>query len=141
MQLTIYNSTVTGNAKNCVYPNEHIIRTEKELMDVVKYDHVCARFENNYRSKDNFLECNCDVFDCDNDHSDDPSDWIYPEDYEFLLGGASFVVVPSRNDGKVKNGKSARPRHHLYIPHKKFQSASECEEFKKKIYDRFSFFR
>lgn len=139
MHLTIYKSTVTGNAKNCVYPNEHIIRTEKEMIGVVKHDHVCARFENNYRSKDNFLECDCDVFDCDNEHSDNPDDWIYPEDYEFLLGGASFVVVPSRNDGKVKNGKSARPRHHLYIPHKSFQSAKMCEDFKKAIYQNYPF--
>lgn len=139
MQLTIFNSSSRCNAKNCNYPNKHIITNEKELMDVVSFDHVCASFKNNYRSKDNFLECDCDVFDCDNDHSDDPSDWIYPEDYEFLLEGASFIVVPSRNDGKVKNGKSARPRHHLYIPHRVFNSASECEEFKQKMYTRYPF--
>lgn len=139
MQLTMYNSNSKGNAKNCIYPNKHTITNEKELMDVVSFDHVCASFKNNYRNKDNFLECNCDVFDCDNDHSDDPSDWIYPEDYEFLLEGASFAVVPSRNDGKVKNGKSARPRHHLYLPHRIFHSANECEAFKQKVYDRFPF--
>lgn len=139
MQLTIYNSTSIGNAKNCIYPNKHVVTNKNELMDVVSFDHVCAHFENNYRSKDNFLECDCDVFDCDNEHSDDPSDWIYPEDYEFLLGGASFIVVPSRNDGKIKNGKSARPRHHLYIPHRVFQTVDECEIFKRKVYERFSF--
>ncbi|NEW62270.1 DNA primase [Granulicatella sp. zg-ZJ] len=139
MQLTIYNSTHQGNAKNCIYTNKHIVTSAEELMDVVSFDHVCASFENHYRSKDNFLECDCDVFDCDNDHSDEPSDWIYPEDYEFLLGGASYAIVTSRNDGKVKNGKSARPRHHLYIPHRVFQFARECEVFKQRFYERFSF--
>ncbi|MCW6665290.1 phage/plasmid primase, P4 family [Aerococcaceae bacterium NML191219] len=139
MQLTMYNSNVTGNAKNCIYPAKHMITNAKHLLDVVKYDHVCASFQNNHRSKNNFLECDCDVFDCDNDHSDDPSDWIYPEDYEFLLEGASFIVVPSRNDNKVKNGKSARPRHHLYLPHRLFQTAEECETFKQKVYERFDF--
>lgn len=139
MQLTIYKSNVVGNAKNCIYSSKHLIQDANQLLDAIKYDHVCASFQNNYRSKDNFLACDCDVFDCDNDYSDDANDWIYPEDYEFLLAGASFVVVPSRNNGKVKNGKSARPRHHLYLPHRVFQSAEECKTFKQKVYERFDF--
>ena len=140
MKLTIYASNDSGNAKNCVYPMMHTVSSAEELKQVVQNDHVCARFKNNYRNKDNFISSDCDVFDCDNDHSDNPSDWIYPEDYEFLLEGVSYAVVPSRNNMKDKNGKLARPRHHVYFPHKPFNSAEECENFKRKVQAKYSFF-
>lgn len=138
--ITLYNSNVRGNEKNCLYPNKHEIKDIETLKEVVAYDHVCANFKNNYRNKDNFLECDCDVFDCDNDHSDDPNKWIYPTDYKYLLEGATHIVVSSRNNHKEKGGKSARPRHHVYLPHKIFKSAEECELFKKQVYDRYNFF-
>lgn len=138
--ITLYSSNTKENEKNCLYPNKNEIKNIKQLKDVVSYDHVCAKFKNNYRSKDNFLECNCDVFDCDNDHSDSSNEWIYPEDYEFLFEGAAHIVVPSRNNNKEKGGKSARPRHHVYLPHKVFKSAEECELFKKQVYDKYNFF-
>ena len=140
MKLTIYSSNDSGNAKNCVYQTMHTVTNAEELKQAVLNDHVCARFKNNYRSKDNFISSDCDVFDCDNDHSDNSRDWIYPEDYEFLLGGVSYAVVPSRNNMKDKNGKSARPRHHVYFPHKPFNNAEECETFKRKVQAKYSFF-
>ncbi len=140
MQMTIYKSSVTGNAKNCIYPYKQIITSEEEMRDVAEFDHVCASFQSDYRSKDNYLSADCDVFDCDNSHSNDPGEWIYPEDYEFILGDVSYVVVPSRNNMKVKNGLSARPRHHVYFPHRLFTSSKECEDFKRRVYERYKFF-
>ncbi len=140
MELTIYTSNSSGNAKNCLYPNKLIVTNEDELKEAVRFDHVCAEFNKSYRSKDNYITGDCDVFDLDNDHSDNPDDWIYPEDYEFMLDGVSYAVVPSRNNEKVKNGKSARPRHHIYFPHREFTTSKECEDFKKKVHERFSFF-
>lgn len=140
MELTISTSKVTGNAKNCVYPTKHKVCNKQDMVRVIQYDHVCALFQNNYRSKENFMQCDCDVFDCDNDHSDNPNDWIYPEDYEYLLEGVSYIVVPSRNNMKEKNNKTARPRHHVYFPHRVFQSASECELFKRQVQQKYPFF-
>ncbi|MBU0278729.1 phage/plasmid primase, P4 family [Gemella sp. zg-1178] len=140
MNLTIYSSNDSGNAKNCVYQTLHTVRNAEELKQAVLHDHVCARFKNNYRNKENFISSDCDVFDCDNEHSDNPSDWIYPEDYEFLLDGVSYAVVPSRNNMKDKNGRSVRPRHHVYFPHKSFNSTEECENFKRKVQAKYSFF-
>lgn len=140
MQLTLYVSNSSGNAKNTSYPNKRMVTNAEELKQAVMYDHVCAEFQNNYRSKDQFIWSDCDVFDCDNGHSDNPDDWIYPEDYEWLLDGICYAVVPSRNNMKAKNGKSARPRHHFYFPHNRFTSAEECEQFKRRVQEQYPFF-
>jgi hypothetical protein len=78
--------------------------------------------------------------DCDNDHSDHPKDWIYPDMYLSVFPDVSFIVVPSRHDGKVKGKKSARPRHHVYFPHQPTASAEDCSTLKKRIYAAAPFF-
>ena len=60
-------------------------------------DHVCAKYKNNYRSIDNFLKSNVVVMDLDNDHTDDPDEWITAEKLEELLPDISYAVAPSRN--------------------------------------------
>ena len=54
MKLTIYSSNDSGNAKNCVYPAMHTVRSVEKLKQAIQNDHVYAKFKNNYRSKDNF---------------------------------------------------------------------------------------
>lgn len=54
--------------------------------------------------------------DCDNDHSDDPSDWVTPLEVAMAFPGVEFVVVYSRNNMLPKSGKSPRPRFHVYFP-------------------------
>lgn len=123
MRVTLYTANCKGNKKNCIYPNRCVIEDEVDFMAAVGYDHVCAWFDKSYRSTDNFRTSDVDVMDCDNDHSDNPDDWIYPENYEKLLTDVSYIVVPSRNNMKVKDGKAARPRHHVYFPHDALDSA------------------
>ena len=36
--------------------------------------------------------------DCDNDHSDDPAEWVTQNDIAELLDDVSFAIVPSRHD-------------------------------------------
>ncbi|KRN88715.1 phage/plasmid primase, P4 family [Ligilactobacillus ceti] len=139
MKLTIYKSDVVQNSKNCIYPYKEIVTNKEELKNVVAFDHVCGQFKNNYRAKDNYIGSDCDVFDVDNDHTEDESKWIYPEDYEFIFGNVAYAIVPSRNNMKEKNGKKARPRHHIYFPHKPFNSVKGCQEFKNKVYENFKF--
>lgn len=54
--------------------------------------------------------------DCDNDHSDDANDWVTPLEVAMAFPGVEFVVVYSRSNMKPKNGKSLRPRFHVYFP-------------------------
>lgn len=141
MKMTFYTANCRGNAKNSLYPNRRMADNEDDFLEIMAFDHVCAEFKNYRRSNDNFLSCDVDVMDCDNSHSDRPSDWIHPEDLAERIGkDVAFVVVPSRNNGKVKDGKSARPRFHVYFPHDPVTDEAACAALKKAIYKQFPFF-
>ena len=111
MQLTIFTANCRGRKSNTLYPNKCIIDSEEDFLKVVEFDHVCGEYKGNRRSVDNFLNSNCLVMDNDNTHSDDPNDWIKPEAYKTMFPDVAFIVVPSRNNMKPKDGKSPRPRH------------------------------
>ena len=141
MKMTFYTANCRGNAKNSLYPNRRVIDNEDDCMEVVAFDHVCAEFKNCRRSGDNFLSCDVDVMDCDNSHSDNPADWIHPENLEEKIGkDVAFAVVPSRNNMKPKEGKSARPRFHAYFPHDPVTDGEACAALKKAIQQKFPFF-
>jgi len=84
--MTFYTANCRGNAKNSIYPNRSVVDNEDDILEVMAFDHVCAEFKNCRRSGDNFLSCDVDVMDCDNDHSDAPADWVHPEDLEEKSG-------------------------------------------------------
>ena len=141
MKMTFYTANCRGNAKNSLYPKKCVVDNEDDCMEVAAFDHVCAEFKNCRRSGDNFLSCDVDVMDCDNSHSDNPADWIHPEDLEEKIGkDVAFVVVPSRNNMKPKEGKSARPRFHVYFPHDPVTDGEACAALKKAIQQKFPFF-
>ena len=141
MRMTFYTANCRGNAKNSLYPNRRVIDNEDDCMEVVAFDHVCAEFKGCRRGGDNFLSCDVDVMDCDNSHSDDPAEWIHPEDLEEVIGeDVAFAVVPSRNNMKPKEGKSARPRFHVYFPHDPVTDGEACAALKKAIQQKFPFF-
>ena len=52
----------------------------------------------------------------------------------------SYAIVPSKNDGKVKGNKSARPRHHIYFPHEKVTDAGEVAGIKTRLQEYAPFF-
>lgn len=81
-----------------------------------EFDHVTAEYKNNHRSNSDFLSSDNIPMDCDNDHSDNPNDWVTPLEVAMAFPGVEFVVVYSRNNMLPKNGKSPRPRFHVYFP-------------------------
>ena len=66
------------------------------LQAAVCHDYVCAEYRNNYRNGENFIGSDCLPVDCDNDHSEDPADWITPEDVTAAFPGVTFAVHYSR---------------------------------------------
>ena len=139
--MTFYTANCRGNAKNSIYPNRRVVDNEDDCMEVMAFDHVCAEFKNCRRSGDNFLSCDVDVMDCDNDHSDNPADWVHPEDLEEKIGkDVAYVVVPSRNNMKPKDGRSARPRFHVYFPHDPVNDGDACAALKKAVQQKSPFF-
>ena len=140
MQMTIYTANCRGREENTLYPHRRVVTNAEEFKAAIANDHVCAAFRNNHRSKEDFIESDVDVMDCDNDHSDNPDDWITPESLDTLLEGVCYAIAPSRNSGKEKGGKAARPRFHIYFPHRKIASQEKCREFKEAIQREFPIF-
>ncbi|MGF7142403.1 P4 family phage/plasmid primase-like protein [Anaerotaenia torta] len=115
MKLVIYTADCKGNAKNCSYPKRFEVTNADDLKAVVRLDHVCAEYKNNYRSAENFIESVVAVMDCDNDHSENPDEWVTFETLDELLPDVSYAIASSRNHMKQKDDKSARPRFHVYF--------------------------
>ena len=50
MNLIIYQADVVGKQNNCLYPHRREVTNADELAVAVAMDHVCAEYQNNYRS-------------------------------------------------------------------------------------------
>ncbi len=140
MQLTIYTANCRGKKSNTLYPNKCIVDSEEEFLKVVEFDHVCGEYKGNRRSVDNFLNSNCLVMDNDNTHSDNPDDWIKPEAYKTMFTDVAFIVVPSRNNMKPKDGKTPRPRHHIYFPIDTVTDKDTYKQLKEMLVSQYPFF-
>lgn len=137
---TIYSADVTGNPGNCSYPHKHIILDEDSLKAAVSHDYVCAEYKNSYRNGDNFIGSDCLPVDCDNDHSENPEDWITPEDVLQAFPGVTFAVHYSRFNNRVKNGKPARPKFHVLFPIAYVTDAAFYSNMKKLVNSIFPYF-
>lgn len=140
MRLILQTANVVADAKNCYYPNQVMVENEIQLQEAVKVDHVCAEYKNNYRNVDNFLKSNVVVMDLDNDHSDDPNEWINVEKMDELLPDISYAMAPSRNHMKEKRGKSARPKYHVYFEVDEITDARVYAALKTAIQKQYPFF-
>ena len=115
MQMTIYDAATVGSRSNCVYPNPVTVTDADTMRQAAAFDHVCAAYKQNYRSVDNFLKADCLPMDCDNDHSDDPNDWLTPFDVAMDFPGVGMIFVYSRSHMKPKGKRGPRPRFHVYF--------------------------
>jgi putative DNA primase/helicase len=108
IRFTLYTSNTSGNLSNCVYPKEILVTNKASMIDAIRYDHVSANFKNNYRSTSNFIKSDNAVLDCDNDHSDDPKDWVTVADVATTFEDIPFVAAYSRNHMKQKGNKNTK---------------------------------
>ncbi len=140
MFFVLQTANVAADAKNCVYPNRTEITSGDALKAAVHFDHVCGEFKKNYRNISNFLKSNVVVMDCDNDHSENPEDWITFEKLEELFEEIDYAAVPSRNHMKEKDGRAARPKFHVYFPIEETEDADYYAAVKRAIQKAFPFF-
>lgn len=140
MRFILQTANVTAEATNCVYPNKVEVTSADELKEAVKFDHVCGEFQKNYRSISNFKKTNVVVMDCDNDHSENPDDWITMESLEERFEDIDYAVAPSRHHMVEKDGKAARPKFHVYFPIEETDSAEHCAAIKRAIHKAYPFF-
>ena len=140
MEMTLYTAKCCGKEDNAIYPHKHIVKSADDFKAAVAYDHVCAAFADNHRGKDNFIEADCSVMDCDNDHSENPDDWITLESLAAALDGVCFAIATSKSNMKSKGKYSPRPRFHAYFPHGKITDPDQCRRLKENIHRQFPFF-
>ena len=140
MQITLFTANCTGVKTNCIYPNKVVAESKAEMVEAIKRDHVCAKYTNNYRSNDNFEEAVGIFMDNDNDHSENPADWLTAEKLSELLCDVDHVIAPSRHNMLPKDNKAARPRQHIYFPTPVFTDRKKYEELKAAIQRMYPFF-
>lgn len=139
-RITIYSARCRGKASNCIYPDKHVITNVEELAKAVTKDNVCAKYRGDYRTNDNFISSDCMPFDCDNDHSDDPEDWVTPEDVQNAFPGVPFYVIYSRSHERYKKGQTPRPRFHVYFPIDEIKSLEDYTALKQSVISFFPYF-
>lgn len=137
---TIYSADLVGNPENCSYPHRHNITDAASLKAAFCHDYVCAEYRNSYRSNDNFIGSDCLPVDCDNDHTENPEDWITPADIAEAFPNVCFAIHYSRHHMKVKNGRPARPKFHVFFPIDRVTDAESYSAMKKLINAIFPYF-
>ena len=140
MKFTLSVATVSGIASNTHYQSVQEINSASDLQTAVKNDHVCGLFKNGQRSLANFLQADCLVMDCDNDHTEDPGGWIKPSDLSNYFEDVAYAITFSRNHMKEKHGKAARPKFHVYFPIHPIKDAKTYAELKHEIQRYFPYF-
>ncbi|MGO5291323.1 phage/plasmid primase, P4 family [Porcincola sp. LCP21S3_C12] len=139
-EMHIFTADCIGDEKNCRYPNAVTVSSEDTLRAAVSKDHVCAQYKNSYRGSSNFIEADCIPMDCDNDHSDDPADWITPEKLANEFSDVDFGITESRHNNMPKDGKSARPRLHIYFRTNKYTDPDVYTALKHTVQEKYPFF-
>lgn len=140
MEVVFFTADCTGELTNCRYPNKVTATNAADVAKAVAYDQVFAKYKGNYRSRDNFLESSVIAMDLDNDHTENPADWLTPEGLSELFCDIDHIIVPSCHNMLPKDGKSARPRMHIFFPSRIYKDAGEYAAAKAAIQKRYPFF-
>lgn len=137
---TLYTANCTGNLQNCLYPKKVVVQDKDSFVEAIRFDHVSAEYKDNYRSNTNFIKADNIVLDCDNDHSDDPKDWVSAADVAIAFPGVSYAIAYSRNHLREKANKSPRPRFHVYFTTPTITDQAEYTDLKQEVAATFPFF-
>ena len=140
MKFTLYTADCTGNEKNTLYPHQKVITSEADLKKAVSADHVCALYDHFSRSDANFQLSDVVPMDCDNDHSDNPDEWMTAEKLSVLLSDVAFAITCSRHHNLPKGSVSARPRFHVFFPTCACKDAGIHKSVKARIFKELPFF-
>ena len=136
----LFAADCLGNEKNCLYPHEAEVGDTESLVSAVSSDYVAVEYRDCYRSSDRFVSSDCLALDCDNDHSDNPADWVTPEIIRGLLPDVTAGFHFSRHNGLVKDGRSARPRFHCFFYIDEIRDGAAYAALKRRLNELFPFF-
>ena len=133
-KITLTPSNYYQDAKKSKYLNPVVVESLEDFKKVILKDYACAVYKDNHRSIDDFLYADAIVFDIDNDHSENPDDWITPDKVSSFFDDVPIYIQYSRNHMKIKNGKPARPKFHIIMPIDKVTDAKEYRTMKETPY-------
>lgn len=139
-EFTTYLSDQRENPRNKLYPHQFTVNTVDDLIVAAQYDHVCAAYVDNIRSNERFICANVLPLDLDNAHSDDSTEWKNLQDVQMAFPGVAFCAVASRNHMKAKNGKTARPKYHIYFPVHDISDSATYADLKRRVIAVFPWF-
>lgn len=131
--MNMYYADVIGQEWNCLYPHKQEITDDASLAKAVSRDYVCAEYKGGYRSKENFVRSDCVAVEFDNDHSENPEDWITPAKVKAELPGVEMAFHFSRHHMREKRGKPARPKFHMMAAIEPIYNDAEYAALKQKI--------
>ncbi len=140
MPLIMAYASCTGQSRNTLYPYAAAVSSEEDLKRVVGYDYVTVLYKDGHRSAENFLRSNCLAMEIDNDHSDNPADWVTPESVLERFPDVTTAFHFSRNHLKEKNGKAPRPKFHVFFQMKEMTDPDAYRDLKKRVYACFPYF-
>lgn len=136
----LFTATTSGMASNTHYPNRVTVTDAADLEAAARFDHVAAEYRDGKRSTGTFVSSDCLVMDVDNDHTEDPDEWVTPQQVADLLEGVELMTATSRNHNTSKHGRSPRPRFHVYLPIVPVADPAVYAGLKRSLADRLTFF-
>ncbi|HEM4736689.1 TPA: DNA primase [Streptococcus suis] len=140
MQFTLSHSGQTGVQTTTVYPNQVTITDEISLQTVAQFDHVAGLFFNNTRSNANFIKSDVLIMDIDNDHSENPDEWMTVERLKEIFADYNFALVTSRSHMQAKAGKAPRPKYHIYFQINEVTDKDVYVAMKEELCNQYKFF-
>lgn len=133
-------SNTTGDATNNWYGNSLEIHDVSDLACVCGNDYTAVKFKDGFRSNKNFIRADVVILDIDNNHSDDPEQWVMPKMILEAFPNVRLGIHFSRNHMKEKDGKAARPRFHVIFMAEPITDARLYSEIAKSIARLFPYF-
>ena len=123
--MKLYVADYTGNPKNNVYPHCVEINSKRDFIQAVARDNMASQMKDGHRNTDNFLGCDCIMFDIDNTHTEDPGAWVTADDigetfpvHYMLVRSRSYMKEKRKTDKKTGAVTITEPREkwHVYMP-------------------------
>ena len=71
--------------------------------------------------------------DCDNTHSDNPDEWVSISTLKRDFPEVTFAIHYSRNNMKPKDGKTARPKFHVFFPIDSVNNSDKYSAMKEQV--------
>ena len=138
-EFTFWKASCTQNPKNCSYPEKVVVTDAESFNEMARYDHVAAKYKNNYRSNETFEESEVQSGDVDNDDIPDPKDWVTRDDLHLIFDGVPHIISESKNHMKPKGTKSPAPRYHFFWKALMETDPVAYAAFKARLQKRFPF--